>query len=206
MKKVNLLFIWCLLVGTLVSCTGEIESDPTPAISAVQEYVPTTTGTTWSYGGRSPYTLTVTGNTKVINGKTYHEIQGQQGVTAYKAYVVTEKNVYTTIGLVSGMSNLEVDILKDDLTLGSTWQQTGEVNGIDVKLKFTIIEKDITKIVDGKTFNDVIAVKMAGTYTYSGIETGINFTTDYYFAKGVGLILIDLGANGNIPLKVYEVK
>lgn len=168
--------------------------------------MPTTTGIKWTYGGIAPYTIIVTENLKVINGKTYHELQFQQGVTAYKSFVVKNKGVYTAIGMITGMGNLEIDILKEGLSLGSTWEQTDILNGINVALKFTIAEKDINKTIEGKTYNNVINVKMACNYTYSGIETGIHFTTNYYSAKGVGLILSDLGAKGKIPLQIFDVK
>jgi len=206
MKKIYSLFIWCFLAGTLVSCEKEENLHPNQVISTASDYLPTTAGTTWTYGGRSPYTLTVTGNTKVINGKSYHELQNKIGGTTFNAYVINEKGVYTAIGLVSSMANLEVAILKEALPVGSFWEQAGVVNGINVNLKFTIEEKDATKIIAGKTFDNVINVKMAGIYTYSGIETGISFTNNYYFAKGIGLILTDLGANGKAPLEIYEVK
>jgi len=205
MKKLYALFIWCILAGTLASCEKEDNINPDFVLTTAPDYLPTTSGTTWTYGGRSPYTCTVTGNTKVINGKTYQEMQNKVGTMEYKSYVIKEKGVYTAISLVTGMANLEIAILKEELPVGSTWEQTGIVNGLDVKLKFTITEKDVTKTIEGKTFKNVINVKLAGAYTYSGIETGIDFSTNYYFAKGVGLILMDFGANGKASLETYNV-
>jgi len=205
MKNLFSLIIWCFLASTLVSCEKEESLPANLVITTASDYLPTTAGTTWTYGGRTPYTCTVTGNTKVINGKTYHEMQNKIGTTTYPSYVQKNKGVYTAIGLVSGMGDLEITVFKEDLPVGSTWEQMGIVNGIDVNLKFTFAEKDVTQTIAGKTYDKVVKIRLAGTYTYSGIETGITFTTDYYFAQGVGLILTDLGNNGKAPLQNYQV-
>jgi len=204
MRKLYLLFIWFVVAGALASC--DKEDNPNPITTPVQDYLPTANGSTWSYGGIAPYTLSVTGETKVLNGKNYHELQWQQGLTAYNVYVAKEEDVYTAIGLVSGMGNLEIAILKENTPVGGSWKQTGSFNGIDYNMLLTIVEKAPTKTIGNKTYDNVVNVKIETSYSYAGLYSATKFTTNYYFAKGVGIILTDFGANGQAPLLTYEVK
>jgi len=203
MKRINLLFLLCLLVGTLVSCEKEKKSELKPA---EQDYLPTTAGSTWNYGGSSPYSVTATGATKVINSKTYHEIETIQGSTSRISYVVKENGVYTAIGMVSGFENLEVTILKEDTPVGGSWEEITNMNGADVKMLLSIVEKDVSKTVEGKTYNKVINVEMVQSFSIMGIDLGLEVTSHYYFAKGVGLILSELGTGEQVSLLSYNIK
>ncbi len=216
MNKIKLYLIWCLVIGTLVSCDVKENSDPTPA--AEQDYLPTSVGTTWTYGGTMPYTATITGATKNINGKVYSEAETKQGSSVSKSYLLKENKAYTAIGMVQGMGSLAMVILKEDAAVGDSWEQTTITNGVNTKLTFTIAEKNISKTVGGKSFDDVIHVNLKYGYSFDGedfglgedfdlgTELGFNLTADYYFAKGVGLILSDLGSYGQMPLVSYNVK
>lgn len=207
MCKLKFFLILCLVIGALVSCS-EKEDEPEPASAAEQDYLPTTTGTSWTYGGMSPYTLTVTGNMKVINGKSYHEMEQKTTSASYKSYVLKENGVYTAIGMVpgSGMDELEITNLKEEAPIGISWEQTNTINYVDTKMSCMIMEKGASKTVQGKTFKDVINVKMVTTFTFMGQEVIPAVTTHYYFSKGVGLILTDAGAMGQVPLLTYDIK
>ncbi|MFD3001873.1 hypothetical protein ACFS7Z_15980 [Pontibacter toksunensis] len=204
MNKLKLFLIWCLVIGALTSCSKE--ADPEPATTAEQDYLPTTTGSTWNYGGDMPYTLTVTGKKEVINGKSFHEMETTQGTTKSKSYLLKEKGVYTGVGMQPGMGNVEITILKEETPVGKPWEQTNTINGIVTKMTFTIEEKGISKTVEGKTYKNVIHVKMKSTYTFMDLEVDAGVVSNYYFSKGVGLILSDFGAEGQVPLLTYDVK
>lgn len=202
MYKLKLYFIWCLLVGALISCDKKEDASP----QANQDYLPTTAGSTWSYGGTMPYTLTATGNTQDINGKSYFEMETKQGTTVNKSYIGKEKSVYTAIGLLPNLGNMEIMVLKEETPIGKPWEQTTTINGVDTKLTFTILEKEVTKTVEGKSFNDVIHVRLVTSFTFMGVDLGTSLNSDLYFAKGVGLILSDLDSYGQFPLLSYDVK
>ncbi|RDC62349.1 hypothetical protein [Adhaeribacter pallidiroseus] len=215
MRKLKLYLIWCLVVGTLVSCDKKDDSDPAPAVA--QDYLPTTAGSIWTYGGSSPYTLRSTGVTKTTNNKIYYEMETQQGTSVSKSYVLKENGSYTGIGMVPGMGTLEMTILKDNVPVGQTWEQTTTTSGVGTKFTYTVVEKNVTKAVEGKTYNNVIHVKL--TYGYNlddedfGLgedfdlgDLGMNIEAHYYFAKGVGLILSDMGPYGQVPLVSCTVK
>jgi hypothetical protein len=206
MNTLKQLLIWCLVLGTLVSCHKEDDPEPEPVSAAAQDYIPTTAKSTWSYGGTSPYTLTATGVTKVINGKTYHEMENKQGSTINKSYLLKENGVYTAVGLLPNTETLEIAILKENAPVGQSWEYTATQEGVDTKMKLSIVEKDISKTVEGKTYKNVIQVKMEYSYSFMGIDMGVVATSHYFFAKGVGLILSDLGDQGQAPLLTYDVK
>jgi hypothetical protein len=206
-------------MGTLVSCDQKENSDPKPAVA--QDYLPTSAGSVWTYGGTAPYTLTATGVTKTMNGKIYYEMETKQGTSVSKSYALKENGSYTAIGMVPDMGTLEMTILKDNVPVGQSWEQATTTSGIDTKLTYTIVEKNVTKAVEGKTYNDVIHVKLTYTYSLGSIDFGLeedlseyfdledldlNVDAHYYFAKGVGLILTDMGAHGQMPLLTYKLK
>jgi hypothetical protein len=205
MNKLKLLFFWCLLLGTFVSC-GDKDDDPQPASTAEQDYIPTTKGSNWTYGGVRPYSYRVTGGTKVIDGLTYVELETTAGSETAKSYLIKDKGVYTTIGFVPNSGDIKIAILKEETPVGKPWEQKNVINGVETKMTFTIVEKDVTKTVEGKTYKNVINVKMVTTYTFMGVDFDTAITTNYYFAKGVGLILTDVESYGQIPLLSYTVK
>jgi hypothetical protein len=202
MNKLKFTIIWCLLVGALFSCGKENE----PAPVAEQDYFPTSKGSTWSYGGRSPYTITALGSTKVINGKSYHELENKQASGTQKSYLLKDNGIYSAIGLDANLGELAIIMLQENRALNSPWQHNSVLNGVDTFMTFTVEEKGGTKVVEGKTYTNVIKVKMVSTYKYMGIEFGVELTSYYYWSKGVGLILSDFGPLGQAPLLNYTIK
>jgi hypothetical protein len=94
----------------------------------------------------------------------------------------------TTFG-GSNITVADITILKANLPLGGTWKdQLTNPTGQQVTYADSIVEKSISRTVNGKTYNDVIHV-----YVETGIDVPVlGFLvvtiTDYYFAKGVGQI------------------
>ncbi|EJF10959.1 hypothetical protein [Pontibacter sp. BAB1700] len=206
MNKLRFVMMWCLLLGILVSC-GDKEDDASPAAAVELDYLPDTKGSTWNYGGTNPYSLTATGNTKVVDGKTYSEFETKQGNETRKSYLLKEKGVYTGIGMDPSLSNdISLTFLKEETPVGKAWYQTNTINGFETKMTFTIIAKDITKTVEGKTYKEVIHVQAKTSVIFMDMEIDSGVNTNYYWAKGVGLILTDAGQHGNIPLMTYSIK
>ena len=206
MKALKLIFIFCLFMGTFTACnTKEEDAEVKPIAASKTDYLPTTVGSHWTYGGPSPYTLSVTGAKKAINNHIYYELETVHGTTANKIYVAKEKGIYNTIGLLNGMGDQDIMTLNEATTVGQSWVQTVKVNGFDVNLTLTVEEVGITKTIAGQTYDQVINLKIKSNYMYMGAEMGINYTTNYYFAQGVGLILMDFGRNGQVPLLSYTV-
>jgi hypothetical protein len=89
---------------------------------------------------------------------------------------------------------IEYIYLKDNWDIGKTWTapitDSGLLNGFPAQIIGTIVEKDITKAVSGKIYNNVII----HTHLQLQYNTTGSFVTyqdiDYYIAKGVGIVYI----------------
>src|SRR5437763_1497490 len=77
------------------------------------------------------------------------------------------------------------------LTDGCVWKYSyGSDGGHTDTLTHTIMEKGISRSINGRTFNDVIHTKVEVQYDYgTGFQTFVTY--DFYLAKGVGLIESD---------------
>lgn len=202
MNKLKFIMIWCLLVGTLMSCGKE--GDPEPEAGDL-DYFPATAGSNWTYGGVSPYSVRAKGTTTVIDGKTYHVLETTSGSGVQESYLLKENGTYIGRGMDPRMSGVELVFLKEGAAVGEYWIQQHVINGMNAAMKTMVMEKDITKEVGGKTYEHVIKTRLEMTYTYQGMEIG-TFITDYYWAKGIGLVLSDFGPQGQVPLMSYEIR
>lgn len=203
MKKIRLILLWCLIIGTLVSCNNDGKDDPTP--EAALDYLPVTAGSTWNYGGPQPYSVTALSTTKEINGKTFREMENKQGNTVTKSFFSKQGGEYTGIGFVSGTGTMEVTFLKENVAVGTSWEQTFVINGVNSTYKSKLVATGLTKTVSGKEYKDVAQVQMESRFEVMGIEID-GPTANYFFAKGVGLILSDLGSQHQYPLLNYTIK
>ena len=115
--------------------------------------------------------------------------------------------MYTAIGLNPTLSNeLALIFLKEDAPVGQPWHQTNTINGFETKMTFTVIANGMTKTVEGKTYKEVIHVQARTSVTFMEMEIDSGVASDYFWAKGVGLILTDMGQMGNFPLMSYTIK
>jgi hypothetical protein len=204
MNKLKLVIIWCLLLGAFSSCSDK--DDPEPDAKIELDYQPTTQGSTWAYGGSSPYTVTATGKTKVINGKTFNEMETREGNETRLSYVHKENGVYTADGMEEAFAGVALVFLKDKVPVGESWTETVMMDGFETKMTFSIEAKDITKTVEGKTYQNVIHVRMNTAIVWMGMEVDLGAPFNYFWAKGVGLILTDAGTYGNYPLESHTIK
>ncbi len=89
--------------------------------------------------------------------------------------------------------------LKTNAAVGTSWSDTASISSGNVLYrKHSIKEKGINKIINGTTYTNVIRVSVAQSVLYVSPPIGLIPTgvTDYYFAKGIGLIeTITFGEN-----------
>ena len=79
--------------------------------------------------------------------------------------------------------------LKDDMQQGETWEASFSANGLNSVMCFTVKETGISKEVEGKTYPDVVMLEAESKINMNGNLISTNFLTQYYYAKGTGLIL-----------------
>ncbi len=144
-------------------------------------YYPLATGNSWTY--------------KMKDGSSY-----TNEVTASDGNLFTMKN-----SLMPNTAQLKKDgdqylanhwdgtsfqvFLKENPEIGDDWDVKFTANGLESILRHTIKETGLTKEVEGKTYNDVMLIEAESMLMMNGTLITLSFFTQYYYAKGVGLIL-----------------
>lgn len=147
----------------------------------MMHYYPLAEGNTWEY--------------KQKDGSTY-----TNSVLHIEGKVVTMKNSTvpdpTRVKVDGGVMYNELMApgnyqvwLKDDMKKGEMWEAAFTANGLNSIMEFKVKETGISKEVDGKTYPDVIMLESESKIDMNGNRISTNFFTQYYYAKGVGLIL-----------------
>jgi len=209
------------LEGTFVdeSGVGDIGITGTGGGSGTStgDYHPRAVGNTWTYnvstGGTETQEMTSTIND---GGKVYYNMaqstaltSGNVGVAKQAAsYFLRTDVVVSANGYdVAPTQPIYVKELQDDAAVGITWENpvtatytyTPTAGGaaipnvvLNYNYKYTMVERDMTKIVNGQTYTNVLHVSLLLEVTGSPDTLG-----DYYFAKDVGIIEYSVGATVN---------
>jgi hypothetical protein len=208
MKKIfPILFLSVAML--IASCSKK--NNPVPSASS-DSYLPVSSGSQWTYndvvnGNTSQLTVTMTGGTTVIGGKTYYTGTSASSLKGTSTgYFYSENHAYAmrAAGGTTGII-LELQLGNDAQNAGYTWTTTpsdnGSINGVPAQTVNTIKEKNITKVVNGKTFNNVLHTQVSLQYDFgAGFQDVAVY--DIYLAKGVGLIENDTSISGS----PYEVE
>lgn len=202
MKKYMLLFAAAAVL--MAGCKSK-KNDPKPGSDS---YFPVSSGSTWSYkdvvgDANNTLTITMTGATSVFNSKTYYtasSVSSAHGTSTGYYYAADNAYAIRATNVSAGIT-IELQMGNDSKAVGDTWTTTptdnGTISGFPARTVNTIKEKGITKVVNGKTFTDVIHTQVDLQY-----NLGSGFTStalyDFYLAKGVGMIETDTSVSGNI--------
>ena len=166
-----------------------------------ESYLNTTSGSTWSYHEtnssngtpqNNDYTLVSTSKDTSINSKSYHIYTFSYGGSRYMAHSIHDYYQYDSIPGALGQI-FERLYLKDNINANASWGQQISVPipglpiSIPVDINNKIVEKGISKIVNGITYNNVIHIST--TISSSSIPSA-SLTSDIhsYYAPGYGLI------------------
>lgn len=198
-----------LLAGLflLVSCS---EENPAPIVSNA-DYFPNTPGSNWSYKGTFSSSMTVTGETVKMDGKDFFKIETSN--SSNPTYLFKRNGEYYLRGFVQGVVDQNLLVLKDNVGVGSTWNQSITLNELDNLFKYTLIEKEITETINDVTYSNIMVVKMEQSFDYQGKLLPICQIV-FYFAKGVGLVKMENeyhnltgleSLNGSSELQYYKV-
>ncbi|WP_325579090.1 hypothetical protein [Dinghuibacter sp.] len=163
--------------------------------------------TSWSISA------TLASTDTVINNMNYSVLVGGQGGLGNVYFNKTDSNYYG-IGIIpaislSGVGSLVAEepilYLKDTLA-GTTWTQTEIDSYLQDTTYYTIAIKTTggSWTVNGKTFTNVthetvsaLPGNISALAAQAGIPSSINLAIvgDYYFARGVGLIEVNINAS-----------
>jgi hypothetical protein len=171
-------------------------SDTTPSGT----YFNKNANSTWDYRNTdnssgtpvvTTYTLTSTDRDSSINGKSYHVYSNSNGPNSYLNATGNDYYQYSSMFTSISPDMIELLYLKDNLSAGQIWLQNISVTisgfPFPLILTNTVMEKGISRTVNGTTYSNVIRVK---TDLGSSVLPPGTFTSDInsYYAPGYGLI------------------
>jgi hypothetical protein len=195
MKNTVYLIILLFTAGIIFSCKKKKDTVPPPTPPA--NFQPVTAGSTWTYNSVSSstatknYTLTSTGNDSLIDGKAYKIFKNSAGPNEY-AYKTG--NDYYRYSFFEALNQaLDLLYLRENYSVGEKWTQNknATINGVNgtAILECVVAAKGVTHTVSGKTYADVMDIKINPTFSVNGILlTNNKADIHYYFANNVGFI------------------
>ncbi|MBC7641758.1 MAG: hypothetical protein H7174_05380 [Flavobacterium sp.] len=212
-----------LFIGFITSCsTSDPAPASTPATTlpgvSSNDYWPTAINNVWNYSsnGTAQQPMKIISNDigyfQFANFFGSSSSSGGISITAQGSIKKTNGVYYIKYGTfqITGsyngtMTGFEAIILKDNLAVGGTWNsdynQTTTYTSFPTPIlsstifKGTIMEKDVSLVVNGVNYSNVIQVKIEQTSSSSG--TVINVENRYWFSKNVGLIKYSSTSGGS---------
>lgn len=134
-------------------------------------------------------TITMTGETLTSNALLFYKATAIKETHDYGNYFYHDNGDYLMMGALTGVIE-QSRYFKDDLQVGQTWENTGVTYGYPIKIVGKIIEKGINRTVSGKQYTNVVHSQLNITQSVSGGPYVDFQTSDFYIAKGIGLIEI----------------
>jgi hypothetical protein len=210
-----LLFLWAILLFGSSGCRQIAYKAPPPAPGS--SYFPQTYGSTWQYRDslyglptdtfplkgvkNDVISFTMNGRTTDFNSLVCYnaDVQSQLNGAGAAYYAVLQHRYYLLVSSPPwGLTTMQIWV--DNASVGDTWYSfptlTSALNGSPVMAYNTVLEKNITKVVNGVAFTNVV-------HTGSNFQINVNHSGfhnvayfDFYLAPGVGLIEKDVNYYG----------
>jgi hypothetical protein len=106
--------------------------------------------------------------------------------------------------LIRVPQTVETSVLKSDLAVGGTWTDTlynlslPPLVTFFAGLRYRIEEKGVQRTVLGQSYPNVIHVRSEAQLVSNVASLPLNFSIDYYFARNVGLVEVQVRQNGQL--------
>jgi hypothetical protein len=182
----------------------------TPPPVVIGDYFPITTNSNWTYNlniTSDTARFTVAATSSTIAGNQFRHFIVTSGPDRDTLLYRKAAGIYYEYGNIDFLgfldtvyNNIEFIFLKDTEAVGGTWEsaEVGAVaNGATgtAKLKFTILQKNVTKAISGVSVDSVIVVKREIMFKPTGGTFSSFSTMNMNYAKNRGLLLIE----GTLP-------
>lgn len=164
-------------------------------------FYPLAVGNVWEYKSKDGKTFSNT--VKAADPSKPNQFIMVNSTMATEPRIYKEGDNYFTDSFEAG--NFQI-LLKDNTKVGDTWEVKFKANGIDSVLVMTVKEIGGTKEVEGKSYSDVMMIEAESKMLMNGNLMALNFFTQYYYAKGIGLILTTSSMGDSMGLTNYQLK
>lgn len=214
-----------LLAGVLISSCKD-DDDPVPPATTAN-FQPTTAGSTWTYEFKNTttpsqnhnFTLTATSKDTTVGTKTYKVFTRTDGENEY--YYASGADYYQFGGIAGITDRTELLYFKSNVEAPNGWDETKSVvipglGTASVKMSYTIVEKLASFSVEGKSYANVVHVKVdLSNISVSGFPVPVaSQDLHFYYADGVGRIksqikinipAAGLNSDNETSLKAYTI-
>jgi hypothetical protein len=152
--------------------------------NGLEVYYPLAVGYGWTYQAKdgSFYTNSIT----AVSPNNPNEFTMVNSLMNKNQIFRKEGGNYVTDSFEEGTNNI---LLKDNAKVGDTWEIKFKANGLDSILVITVKELNGNRSVNGKDFENVMMIEAESKILMNGNLMPLNYFTQYYYAKGTGLIL-----------------
>lgn len=209
-------YILTVAVFTLVLLVGcsDSSTDPTPEGNNSGSYYPSTVGSEWTYSRTvgtysDEYTMIVSKDT-VVKDKKYALIYSPSYPTLKQLLRSDNTGLYAYY--IDSLKEIRIDLFGDVGSKDVNYRSEIK-NGITIVYRepFTVIQKNVSRNINGKTYNNCIVIKKD---TYANMGTGQEIfiaTTENTYSAGIGLVE-SKGSTSNgsqtalVYLKSYSIK
>lgn len=174
------------------SCSGD--NNPVNSTTGdANQYMPTTTGTTWTYNTPNGLMVeTITKDTTII-GNVYRKHDVTFSAIPGRVFFNALRNSGNTCyGIVDDNGVLKEIVNLKDAVVGESWTYSisGVQNGTPyvANYKAKIGARDLTQSVGSSSYSNVIRVDITIDIVSNGVTYANAGTKNIFYAKGVGLI------------------
>lgn len=163
----------------------------------MMNYYPLTDGNKWEYRQKdgSTYTnqvLEITGNIVTMKNSNAQDVSVVKVENGCMYNELMEKNNFQLW-------------LKDEFNLGEQWNAVFKANSLDSVLTFTVKEIGISKLVENVNYSDIVMLEAESKINMNGNLVSTQFFTQYYYAKGIGLVLTTSSMGDYHGLIAYNI-
>jgi hypothetical protein len=172
---------------------------PLSPLKAIENmYFPLQPGNSWTYRMANGATFTNTVDRHESDGSyRLHSTALSSEVTMYY-----DGDNYRTDSFQPG--NIQI-ILRDQAAVGDSWEVDFVSNGLRNLFCMEVKELRETMDVEGHTYTDVMLLEGESKLVIETEVMRVDFFTQYYYAKDVGLILTTSSRGDYLPLISYDL-
>lgn len=191
--------------------TVSFSSTPPLPLPVISDYFPRSIGSNWGYdvlGLDSLHTKSTTKDT-ILGGDSYRVFYANGSMNDTAFYRKSGDDYYRWDALDGNTGYMPLLFLKENKPTGTQWESNIAntiYSGIptQVKMKYTLMDVNVSRTVNTNVFDSVIHVKNELQYKILGTFQTIQ-TINTYFAKNVGLIEFEASGLYQQKLKRWKV-